>query len=38
MHRLLAHWRQFATFVTGGVICAVADIGLMQALLWQGVH
>jgi putative flippase GtrA len=38
MHRLLAHWRQFATFVTGGVICAVADIGLMQLLLSAGVH
>ena len=38
MHRLLAHGRQFATFVAGGVICALVDIGLMQALLWQGVH
>ena len=28
--------RQFALFVTGGVICAVADIGLMQLLLAAG--
>jgi putative flippase GtrA len=30
--------RQFAVFVTGGLICALADIGLMQLLLQAGVH
>lgn len=30
--------RQFAVFVTGGVICALADVGLMQLLLQAGVH
>ncbi len=29
--------RQFAIFVTGGLICALADIGLMQLLLQAGV-
>jgi putative flippase GtrA len=38
MRRLLLHWRQFAVFVTGGVLSALADIGLMQALLLGGAH
>jgi putative flippase GtrA len=38
MNKLLAHWRQFAVFVTGGVICALVDIGLMQALIAAGAH
>jgi putative flippase GtrA len=29
--------RQFIVFVTGGLICAVADVGLMQLLLSGGV-
>jgi putative flippase GtrA len=29
--------RQFALFVTGGLICALADIGLMQVLIMSGV-
>jgi putative flippase GtrA len=38
MASLLAHWRQFAVFVSGGLICAAIDIALMQALLLGGVH
>lgn len=30
--------RQFAVFVSGGLICALADVGLMQLLLQAGVH
>ena len=30
--------RQFAVFVTGGLICALADVGLMQLLLQAGVQ
>ncbi len=29
--------RQFAVFITGGLICALADVGLMQLLLANGV-
>ncbi|NNG22948.1 GtrA family protein [Telluria aromaticivorans] len=29
--------RQFAVFVTGGLVCALADVGLMQLLLANGV-
>jgi len=29
--------RQFALFITGGLICALADVGLMQLLLQSGV-
>ena len=29
--------RQFAVFVSGGLLCALADIGLMQLLLGSGV-
>jgi len=32
--RLLS--RQFAVYVTGGVICALVDVGLMQLLLSKG--
>jgi putative flippase GtrA len=38
MNKLLAHWRQFAVFVIGGLLCAAVDIGLMQLLLRAGVH
>ena len=38
MHRLLAHWRQFAVFVAGGLLSALVDIGLMQALISYGAH
>lgn len=38
MRRLLAHRRQFAVFVAGGVLSALADIGLMQILIARGVH
>jgi putative flippase GtrA len=38
MHKLFAHWRQFALFVTGGLVCALVDVGLMQALVAGGVH
>jgi putative flippase GtrA len=38
MHKLLAHWRQFAVFVAGGVLSAVVDIGLMQVLISYGAH
>jgi putative flippase GtrA len=38
MDKLLAHWRQFAVFITGGVVCALVDVGLMQALIAGGVH
>jgi putative flippase GtrA len=38
MHKLLVHWRQFALFVSGGLLCALVDIGLMQALMSGGVH
>lgn len=30
--------RQFAIFITGGVLCALVDIGLMQTLQQVGVH
>jgi putative flippase GtrA len=38
MPRLLVHWRQFALFVTGGLVCALVDIGLMRALINNGTH
>lgn len=31
-------WRQFATFVAGGLLCAGVDIGLMQLLISLGAH
>lgn len=30
--------RQFAVYITGGLVCALADIGLMLLLLRAGVH
>lgn len=38
MDKLVAHWRQFAVYVSGGVLCALVDIGIMQLLIQQGVH
>jgi putative flippase GtrA len=38
MRRLTNHSRQFATFVAGGLLCALVDIGLMQVLLHAGAH
>jgi len=39
MRRLLAsHWRQFAVYISGGVLCALIDIGLMQLLIRAGAH
>lgn len=38
MRRLLAHRRQFAVFVAGGVLSALVDIGLMQLLIAAGAH
>lgn len=30
--------RQFLVFVVGGLSCALVDIGLMQFLLYRGIH
>ncbi len=38
MRRLLAHRRQVALFLAGGVLSAVVDIGVMQALVALGQH
>jgi putative flippase GtrA len=38
MRRLLAHRRQFAVYISGGVLCALIDIGLMQLLIRAGAH
>jgi putative flippase GtrA len=38
MDKVLLHWRQFALFAAGGLLCALVDIGLMQALIAAGVH
>jgi putative flippase GtrA len=38
MRRLLAHRRQVALFLTGGVLSALADIGVMQLLVTLGYH
>jgi len=38
MRSLLAHWRQFAVFVAGGLLCALVDIGIMQMLIIGGMH
>lgn len=38
MDKLLLHWRQFALFVAGGLLCALVDIGLLQALVSAGLH
>ena len=34
----MSHSRQFATFVAGGLLCALVDIGIMQLLLRAGAH
>ena len=36
--RLLAHWRQFAVFVAGGLLSRGLDVGLMQLLITAGLH
>jgi putative flippase GtrA len=38
LERLASHRRQFATFMAGGLLCALIDIGVMQLLLRGGVH
>ena len=38
MRELMRHSRQFATFIAGGLLCAVVDIGTMQLLLRAGAH
>jgi putative flippase GtrA len=38
MDKLLAHRRQFGLFLAGGLLCALADVGLMQLLLAVGAH
>lgn len=38
MRRLLAHRRQVAVFLAGGVLSAAVDIGVMQALVALGQH
>ncbi|MDB5936033.1 MAG: GtrA family protein [Massilia sp.] len=38
MRSLLAHRRQVLLFLAGGVLSAVVDIGLMQALVALGYH
>jgi putative flippase GtrA len=38
MRRLLAHRRQFGVFVAGGLLSALADIGLLQLLVAAGAH
>ena len=38
MRKVMSHSRQFGTFIAGGLLCALVDIGLMQLLLRSGVH
>jgi putative flippase GtrA len=38
MRKVMSHSRQFATFIAGGLLCALVDIGLMQLLLRAGAH
>ena len=38
MRKLMNHSRQFGTFVAGGLLCALVDIGIMQLLLRAGAH
>lgn len=38
MRKVLTHSRQFGTFVAGGLLCALVDIGIMQLLLHGGAH
>jgi putative flippase GtrA len=35
---VLAHWRQVALFLAGGVATALLDVGLMQLLIAGGMH
>lgn len=37
MRSLLLRHRQFLVFVTGGLLCALIDIGIMQSLIATGV-
>jgi putative flippase GtrA len=38
MRKVLKHSRQFGTFIAGGLLCALVDIGVMQGLLHAGAH
>jgi putative flippase GtrA len=38
MRKVLKHSRQFGTFVAGGLLCALVDIGVLQGLLRAGAH
>jgi putative flippase GtrA len=38
MRKVLKHSRQFGTFIAGGLLCALVDIGVMQGLLRAGAH
>jgi len=38
MRSLSRHSRQVATYIAGGVLCALVDIGVMQVLLRAGAH
>jgi putative flippase GtrA len=38
MRKVLQSSRQFGTFIAGGLLCALVDIGVMQALLRAGAH
>jgi len=38
MRSLTRHSRQVATYVAGGILCALVDIGVMQVLLRAGAH
>ncbi len=38
MRKLMNHSRQFGTFIAGGLLCALVDIGVMQILLHSGAH
>lgn len=38
MRKLMTHRRQFGTFIAGGLLCALVDIGVMQLLLRAGAH
>ena len=38
MRKIMSHSRQFATFIAGGLLCALVDIGVMQVLLRAGAH
>jgi putative flippase GtrA len=38
MRKAMRHSRQFGTFIAGGLLCALVDIGVMQLLLRAGAH